>query len=30
VLARQDGKEIAEARKQFAGALDTLERGPVW
>ena len=29
-LARQDGKEIAEARKQFATALDTLERGPVW
>jgi len=29
-LSRQDGKEIAEARKQFATALDTLERGPVW
>jgi molecular chaperone HscC len=29
-LSRQDGHEIAEARKQFAVALDTLERGPVW
>ena len=29
-LVRQDGKEIAEARRQFAVALDTLERGPVW
>jgi molecular chaperone HscC len=30
VLSRQDGKEIAEARKQFATALDTVERGPIW
>ena len=29
-LSRQDGHEIGEARKQFAAALDTLERGPVW
>jgi len=29
-LSRQDGREIGEARKQFAAALDTLERGPVW
>jgi len=29
-LARQEGREIAEARKQFAVALDTLERGPAW
>ena len=29
-LSRQEGREIAEARKQFAAALDTLERGPVW
>jgi len=30
VLARQDGREIGEARKQFGAALDTLERGPTW
>lgn len=30
VLVRQDGREIGEARKQFATALDTLERGPTW
>ena len=30
VLARQDGKEIAAARTQFAAALDSVERGPVW
>jgi len=29
-LSRQDGHEIGEARKQFAAALDTLERGPIW
>ena len=29
-LSRQDGREIAEARKQFSVALDSLERGPVW
>jgi molecular chaperone HscC len=29
-LGRQDGKEIAEARKQFSVALDTVERGPTW
>jgi molecular chaperone HscC len=29
-LSRQDGREIGEARKQFAAALDTLERGPTW
>ena len=29
-LGRQDGREIAEARKQFALALDTVERGPSW
>ena len=29
-LARQDAKEIAEARKQFSTALDTVERGPTW
>ena len=29
-LSRQDAKEIADARKQFATALDTLERGPIW
>ena len=30
VLGHQDAKEIAEARKQFATALDTVERGPTW
>ncbi len=30
VLGRQDGREIGEARKQFAAALDMLERGPTW
>ena len=30
VLARQDDKEIAESRKQFSVALDTVERGPTW
>jgi molecular chaperone HscC len=29
-LSRQDSREIGEARKQFAAALDTLERGPIW
>ena len=29
-LSRQDAKEIAEARKQFSTALDTVERGPTW
>jgi molecular chaperone HscC len=29
-LARQDGKEIAASRTQFAAALDTVERGPLW
>ena len=29
-LSRQEGREIAEARKQLSMALDTLERGPVW
>ena len=29
-LGRQDDKEIAEARKQFSVALDTVERGPTW
>ena len=30
VLGRQDGREIAESRTQFARALDTVDRGPVW
>jgi molecular chaperone HscC len=30
VLGRQDAKEIAESRKQFSVALDTVERGPTW
>jgi molecular chaperone HscC len=30
VLARQDGREIGEARRQFTTALDTVERGPTW
>jgi molecular chaperone HscC len=29
-LGRQDAKEIAESRKQFSVALDTVERGPTW
>jgi molecular chaperone HscC len=30
VLARQEAREIAESRQQFAAALDTVERGPTW
>jgi len=30
VLVHQDTRQIAEARQQFALALDTLERGPAW
>jgi molecular chaperone HscC len=30
VLSHQDSHEIAEARQQFAAALDSVERGPTW